>query len=257
MAVPVGLHAQAAPPSGAVASEVAAPRGKTLLEMFQAGGITMYPLLLLSMGASAFIVYNFVNIRSKVILQPEVAKQIEDAVSQLNLTKAVVICEENESPLTNIVNAGLSRVDLASYDPEDFKTAAEEASSEELSGPFVFINYLSVIGSLSPMLGLLGTVSGMVKAFNKIQAEGAGNAQALAGDISEALITTATGMIIGIPAMFFYFFFKNRYGTIVSGVGRVVGDIHFILNSAVKRGAEVSVARPVTKPMSRPDAPSR
>ncbi len=84
------------------------------------------------------------------------------------------------------------------------------------------------------MLGLLGTVSGMVKAFNVIEAEGAGSAQALAGNISEALITTATGMIIGIPAMFFFFYFKNKYGKITSRVARVVGDIEFTLTKAAK-----------------------
>ena len=68
------------------------------------------------------------------------------------------------------------------------------------------------------MVGLLGTVSGMVKAFNVIEAEGAGSAQALAGNISEALITTATGMIVGIPAMFFFFYFKNKYGKITSAL---------------------------------------
>jgi biopolymer transport protein ExbB len=85
------------------------------------------------------------------------------------------------------------------------------------------------------MVGLLGTVSGMVKAFNVIESEGAGSAQALAGNISEALITTASGMIVGIPAMFFFFFFKNRYGKITSRVARVVGDLEFTLGSAIKK----------------------
>ena len=145
------------------------------------------------------------------------------------------LCKENPSPSTSIVAAGLVRVDPAKYDPEQVKEAIEEASAEELAGPFVLINYLSVIGSLSPMVGLLGTVSGMVKAFNVIEAEGAGSAQALAGNISEALITTATGMIVGIPAMFFFFFFKNRYGKITSRIGRIVGDLQFTLNKALQR----------------------
>ena len=141
---------------------------------------------------------------------------------------------QNPAPTTSVIAAGLNRVDLNNYDPEPIKEAIEEASSEELAGPFILINYLSVIGSLAPMVGLLGTVSGMVKAFNVIEAEGAGSAQALAGNISEALITTASGMIVGIPAMFFFFFFKNRYGKITSRVARVVGDIEFTLTTAVK-----------------------
>ncbi len=159
------------------------------------------------------------------ILQPTVLPEIDDALKAMDIEKARSICDQNPAPVTSIIHAGLARVDLNRYNPEQVKEAVEEASAEELAGPFVLINYLSVIGSLSPMVGLLGTVSGMVKAFNVIGSEGAANVQAPAGNISEALITTATGMIVGIPAMFFFFFFKNKYGKITSRVARVVGDL--------------------------------
>ena len=103
---------------------------------------------------------------------------------------------------------------------------------------FVLINYLNVIATLAPMVGLLGTVSGMVKAFNVIAAQGTGDPKLLAGNISEALITTASGMIVGIPAMFFYFFFKNKYGAIVAKVSQQVGDILFIFVNSVRTGGE-------------------
>lgn len=216
--------------------EAVEPEGgeKSLIDMFKAGGWAMYPLTLLSIGGFGLIVYNFMAVRPEPILNTEATIQIDEALSKLDIGKAKEICQENPSPSTNIVEAGLNRVDVDNYDPEQVKEALEEASSEELAGPFVLINYLSVVGSLSPMVGLLGTVSGMVKAFNVIEAEGAGSAQALAGNISEALITTATGMIVGIPAMFFFFFFKNRYGKITSRIGRIVGDLQFTLSKAVK-----------------------
>ncbi|MGF1453511.1 MAG: MotA/TolQ/ExbB proton channel family protein [Opitutales bacterium] len=225
---------------------------KNLWEMFQAGGWAMYPLLLLSIFGFGLIVYNFIAVQPKPILRPDLAEQIDERLSSLDIQGARQICEDNPAPMTNIVNAGLARVDVQEYNPEQVKEAVEEASSEELSGPYVLINYLSVIGSLSPMVGLLGTVSGMVKAFNVIEAQGAGNAQDLAGNISEALITTATGMIIGIPAMFFFFFFKNRYGKITSRIQRVVGDIQFDLARAIRAGGnDIAVEhrpRPVTRP---------
>jgi len=218
-----------------VAEEVAPAGGeKSLLDMFKAGGWAMYPLGLLSIGGFGLIVYNFMAVKPGPILRVDVADQIDTALQNLDIAKAKAYCDENPAPLTTIVHAGLSRVDLNDYNPEQVKEAVEEASAEELAGPYVLINYLSVVGSLSPMVGLLGTVSGMVKAFNVIEAEGAGSAQALAGNISEALITTATGMIIGIPAMFFFFFFKNRYGKITSRVGRIAGDLQFNLNTAIK-----------------------
>ena len=194
----------------------------------------MYPLTFFSIAGFGLIFYNAMAVRPDVILKPEATIAIDKALESLDIAKAKQLCDENPAPATNIIAAGLNRVDVNNYDPEPIKEAIEEASSEELAGPFVLINYLSVIGSLAPMVGLLGTVSGMVKAFNVIEAEGAGSAQALAGNISEALITTASGMIVGIPAMFFFFFFKNRYGKISSRVARVVGDVEFTLTSAVK-----------------------
>jgi biopolymer transport protein ExbB len=207
---------------------------KSLIDMYKAGGWAMYPLTLLSIGGFGLIVYNFLVVRPEPILNTAATMQIDEALAAIDVEKAKTICQENPSPITNIIEAGMNRVDVNNFDPEQVKEAIEESSSEELSGPFVLINYLSVVGSLSPMVGLLGTVSGMVKAFNVIEAEGAGSAQALAGNISEALITTATGMIVGIPAMFFFFFFKNRYGKITSRIGRVVGELQFTLNKAIK-----------------------
>lgn len=220
-------------------AEEAGPIGgqKSLIDMYNAGGWAMYPLTLLSIGGFGLIVYNFMAVRPEPILNTEATVQIDEALNNLDVEKARTICQENPSPTTSIVEAGLNRVDVDNFDPEQMKEAIEESSAEELAGPYVLINYLSVVGSLSPMVGLLGTVSGMVKAFNVIEAEGAGSAQALAGNISEALITTATGMIIGIPAMFFFFFFKNRYGKITSRIGRVVGDLQFTLNKAIRNRA--------------------
>ncbi|MGC6455365.1 MAG: MotA/TolQ/ExbB proton channel family protein [Coraliomargaritaceae bacterium] len=230
-----GQNLQAQETEVAVAEEEVQPPKKTLIDQYKTGGWAMYPLTLFSIAGFGLIIYNAMAIRPQLILNPDATKQIDEALEALDIEKAKSICEESPSPATNIVAAGLNRVDLNNYDQEPVKEAIEEASSEELAGPFILINYLSVIGSLAPMVGLLGTVSGMVKAFNVIEAEGAGSAQALAGNISEALITTASGMIVGIPAMFFFFFFKNRYGKITSRVARVVGDLEFTLGSAVKK----------------------
>ena len=208
---------------------------KSLIDMYKAGGLAMYPLTILSIAGFGLIVYNFMAVKPGPILQADVVPQIEESLKALDIEKAKTICNENPAPTTNIISAGLARVDVNHYNAEQVKEAVEEASAEELADPFVLINYLSVIGSLSPMVGLLGTVSGMVKAFNVIEAEGAGSAQALAGNISEALITTASGMIVGIPAMFFFFFFKNKYGKITSRVGRIVGDLQFTINTAITK----------------------
>ena len=205
----------------------------SLIEMYKTGGWAMYPLTILSIGMVGLIVYNSMAVQMSQILQPQIVPEIDQALEALDIEKAKSLCETNPGPLTNIVLAGLLRTDPADHDSEQIKEAMEEASAEELSDPYLLINYLSIIAALSPMVGLLGTVSGMVKAFNVIKTEGAGSAQALAGNISEALITTATGMIIGIPAMFAFFFFKNKYGKITSRIARIIGDLQFTLKTKI------------------------
>ena len=111
-------------------------------------------------------------------------------------------------------------------DTDLFRQRLEAGSGKELAQPFVVINYLSIIASIAPMLGLLGTVSGMVKAFNSIATVGMGQPDLLAGNISEALITTASGMLVGIPTMFFFFFFKNQYGKLIADMTMYLDDMY-------------------------------
>jgi biopolymer transport protein ExbB len=114
--------------------------------------------------------------------------------------------------------------------------AMEEASVQETAGGLKPINYLSIIAQIAPMLGLLGTVSGMIKAFQKIGLGGMGEPEKLAGDIGEAMVTTATGLVIGIPAMFFYFFLKSKYMSNVASLARVLGNLLSEFVASSRRG---------------------
>ena len=96
------------------------------------------------------------------------------------------------------------------------------------------IDYLSIIGATSPMLGLLGTVSGMIKAFKTMGTSGMGKPELLAANIGEALITTATGLIIAIPAMFFFFYFKKSFQKSLATIGRNIGFLFDALQSGKK-----------------------
>ncbi len=211
---------------------------KSLMDLWRAGGMTMYPLGLFAIFGTTLIIYNFIAIRKNKFLNPTGAKEVEKLVAQLKFSEAIEYCEKHPSPITNIMGSGLSRVDERDVDFDAVSTAMEESSVEEFATPYVLINYLSVTASLAPMLGLYGTVSGMVKAFNTIAAEGAGSASKLADNIAEALITTATGMIVGIPAMFFFFLFKNKYGAIISSSSRIIGDFIYTMKMSVKYGPQ-------------------
>lgn len=235
-------YAQDEAPAEEVATEGAsssekAPGGISIINLFNSGGWAMYPLLFLSISGVGLIIYNFMMVRSKPFLRPDLVEELKPAMGELKLEEAKTMCDENPSVITNIIYSGLERVDGAHIDPEAVKEAMEESSTEEMAAPFVMINYLSIVATLSPMVGMLGTVSGMVKAFRAIAAQGMGQPQALADNISEALITTATGLIVAIPAMFFYFYFKNKYGKISAGVSKLSGDIFYEMIKGIRRHA--------------------
>lgn len=212
------------PAEGPVAEETTS--NGSLLTKIKQGGWAMYPLGFLSMAAFALTIYNFIVLRKKDFFDNAVATQLGEKLHALDIEGATALCEAEVSPLTRIVNHGLDSVKGGHVDTELFRQRLEAGSSKELAKPFVVINYLSIIASIAPMVGLLGTVSGMVKAFDSIATIGMGQPEVLAGNISEALITTASGMLVGIPAMFFFFYFKNQYGNLVADMTMYLDDMH-------------------------------
>ncbi|MGJ3242357.1 MAG: MotA/TolQ/ExbB proton channel family protein [Opitutales bacterium] len=224
-------------PETPVAAESAEAAGAnlTFIELLQQGGWTMIPLGLLAVASLGLMLYNSLAIRTKPFLRPDLIAEIEPAMRDLDVEKARSICDENPTPVTNIIGAGLRRIHDGELDPVAIEKAVEEASSEELASPFVFINFLNVIGSVAPMVGLFGTVLGMVKAFRAIGQVGMGDPSVLASNISEALVTTASGLVVAIPSLIAYFIFKNLYGKITSRISRITGDLFYDLFSAARK----------------------
>lgn len=221
-----------------LAQEAAAPAAessRSLIQIYLLGGWAMWPLTLLSVIGVGLVIYNSMTVRPRALLQPDVVVQLTPVLEALDFEQAKQICAASPGPVTNIFASGLERLDPEEFDPATMEKAMEESSAAELAGPYVLISYLSTIANISPMVGLLGTVSGMIKAFDTIAKEGMGKPELLANNISEALITTASGLIVAIPAMIAYLWFKNRYGKIASGIGETVGDLQHVLLRAVKR----------------------
>jgi len=217
-----------------IASSEAA-RDTSFIELLRQGGWAMWPLGLFSMASLGLMIYNGLMIQPEKFLQPEVTEQINRAMMELEMDKARELCRQYPGPVTTIVDSGLSRIADRHIDMAQVDKALEESSAAELSGPFVLINYLSVIGAVAPMVGLLGTVSGMVKAFRAISHGGLGDPGVLANNISEALITTASGLVVAIPSLIAFYYFKNKYGKISSRVGKQVGDLFFNMMVAVRQ----------------------
>tara|TARA_B100002019_G_scaffold180775_1_gene156078 strand:- start:184 stop:906 length:723 start_codon:yes stop_codon:yes gene_type:complete len=204
----------------------------SLLQLIKTGGWAMWPLGGFSIFMVTLIIQNFMNLRPKVLLHNEQMPALLEMMMGRKVKSALIYCRKNPSLFANTFGAGLERcLDDEVIDFMKVKESVEEASIEQTSKLMKPIDYLSIIGASAPMLGLLGTVSGMIKAFNTMGTTGMGKPELLAANIGEALITTATGLVIAIPAMFFFFFFKKGFQKTLATLGRNVGFLFDALQS--------------------------
>ena len=204
----------------------------TLIQLIKQGGWAMVPLGLFSVLTVYFIVQNGLALREKVLLRPDMMPDFIKLMKDKKVLDAHALCKENETLFTYVFAAGLERCSTSgSINYGKVKEAIEEASTEEITQYMKAVDYLSIIGATAPMLGLLGTVSGMIKAFQTIGSKGMGKPAELAGNIGEALVTTATGLIIAIPAMLAYFYFRNGFIKSTATLGRNIGALLDTLES--------------------------
>jgi biopolymer transport protein ExbB len=234
----VSAWAQApAPDTAPVGSVQTTSTDVTLGGLWKVGGWCMYPIGLLNIGAIAFAIYGFMLIGDKRMTQSNLVPGVQNSINQLDFRGAGALCSGSPGVFSNILNAGLIRLG-ATIDVDAADKAMEEAAVEENTAGLRPINYLSIIASIAPMFGLLGTVSGMIKAFQKIGLGGMGKPEELAGNIGEAMITTAYGLIVGIPAMFFYFYIKGHFQQNMARIGRIVGNQSHQLKEIRQRVAD-------------------
>ncbi len=213
---------------GAAAADapVATQQKTTLWTLILQGGWAMIPLGIMSVGTIYLIVQNGLALREKVLLRHDLMPDFIHLMKDRKIVEAHTLCKENETLFTYVFAAGLERCSTKrEINFEKVKEAIEEASTEEVTTFMKPIDYLSIIGATAPMLGLLGTVSGMIKAFQTIGAQGMGKPEALAGNIGEALMTTAAGLVIAIPAMLCYYYFRNSFIKSTATLGRNIGAL--------------------------------
>jgi biopolymer transport protein ExbB len=177
------------------------------LELVQAGGWMMVPIILCSVIAAAIAVERLWTLQPGRVAPRTLLAQVWSNVKKNELDRERLRDIRNGSPLGQIFAAGLGN---ARHGREIMKEAMEEEASVVMHELERYLTALGTIASVSPLLGLLGTVVGMIKAFTVLMAEGAGNANNLAGGISTALITTAGGLTVAIPALGFYRYFLRR-----------------------------------------------
>lgn len=183
-----------------------------MFELFKAGGWVMFPLTLCSVLALAIVIERFWTLRPAKIVPRETLNELWGWIKNKELNQKRLRELKQANPLGRVLAAGLIH---AKQGREVMKERIEEEARHVVHELERFLNTLGTIAVISPLLGLLGTVFGMIEIFSMLQLEGAGNAAPLAGGISEALITTATGLTIAIPAVFFHRFFERRVDEMV------------------------------------------
>ncbi len=205
-----------AAPWAAWAQEVADGRPTTFMDYFKQGGITMIPLSLLAIWALAVLIEVLVRMRKKVFCPDSVLQQVREALSVGDYQKAWKAAADSPSPLGRMLAAALAKLPKGREAVEE--TAIEAAAN--ISADFkIKLSYLSLNAGVAPMMGLFGTISGMIGAFNAMAFGGAvGDPTKLAGDIGEALITTYGGLVIAIPCMMAYFIMLARLKKIMTSV---------------------------------------
>jgi biopolymer transport protein ExbB len=217
------------------AGQSAPVRTKTLLDLFNSGGPLMWPLLLCSVGTVAVAVYCFLHINAKKMTPKSQVEAVGHFMEKRDASGAYSLCHRAPNTFANTMCAALLKVnferDLAN------KVSMEQAAAETLANEetklMLWVNYLNVFATISPMLGLLGTVTGMIQSFDALAA-GKSEPSDLAGGIGQAMLTTAAGLLVGIPAMFCYFYFRNLLAILIADIQKRVTFMIDLLSGELK-----------------------
>ena len=178
-----------------------------MFDLFRAGGPLMWIILICSMVAVTIIIERLLTLRTKQVAPANLRAQIIELAKarKVNADKLKVI--QNHSPLGTVFAAGLANIE---HGRDAMREALEESGKHVVHSLGRYLNALGTIASITPLIGLLGTVIGMIEVFAAIADNGIGDPTVLSGGISVALITTASGLSVGIPCLMFYRFFRSR-----------------------------------------------
>ncbi|MCC6488941.1 MAG: MotA/TolQ/ExbB proton channel family protein [Candidatus Hydrogenedentes bacterium] len=179
-----------------------------MLNIIQEGGVLMYPIIVCSVVALAIAIERFLTLRRATIDTREFMDAMRTVLRQNRIQEAVTICDETDAPVARIMKAGVLKHNRSK---EDIREAIEDAGHLEIPRLERYMSALATCANIAPLLGLLGTVQGMIKCFATIQhKQGQVNPSDLAEGIGNALITTAAGLTVAIPALVVYNYFVTR-----------------------------------------------
>ena len=223
--------------SAQAAAEVAATKQTNFLEIVTAGGIMMYPLALLSVVGVLLILLYLMTIRRNAVVSDRFMNTAEAMIRKRDYLGLVAYCHRQNESMARVTQKTLdffTKYPSASFG--EVREIAEAEGSRQAGLLSSRITYLADIGSIAPMVGLLGTVLGMIKSFLQISGGDVSGVRqmALAGGVSEALITTAAGLIIGIPALVFYSLFRGRVQKYIAELEAAATHLMALLHTQVE-----------------------
>ena len=184
-----------------------------MLGLIQDGGWAMYPLIVLLVLGIAVAIERLYNLGRAAIDADEFFTELEAALKSGGPEQAAELCARTRGPVASVIHAGLLRIHRGI---DHVEKAIDNAGAVEMAFLERGMVWLSTIANLAPMIGFLGTVSGMINAFQAIKVAGDVEPSMVAGGISEALITTATGLVVGIIIQFCHNFFASRIDRIIA-----------------------------------------
>ena len=208
------------------AHAMGAESSKSLLDLYREGGPIMHLIALCSIATLSLGAYCGIMFRKGKLMPPAVVNHLNNLIAQRDLPAAYQYCEANPGPLSHALASALTK---ANYERDMFnKGAMENSVADECfraeTKMMVIVNYLNTFAVLAPMIGLLGTVSGMITSFSALTM-GKAEASDLAKGIGEALIATGGGLLLAIPAMFLYFFFRGMVSTNMADVHKALSHM--------------------------------
>lgn len=230
---PLALQAQdgSPPPATASAAEPPAAPTRSLLQTIRAGGIVMIPILASSMLVTVFVFERALALRRDRVIPGPFIKRLMHQLREGNLDRddARELCDESSSPIAEVLKAAFRKWGKPSVEVEQAILDEGERAAIDLRK---YVRLFNAVATISPLLGLLGTVLGMITAFNDIASSAAmGRPELLATGISEALITTAAGLVVAIPSLVLYLFFNSRVDSLVIEIDRIGKEVVNIISA--------------------------
>ncbi len=208
-------------------------------EIVRAGGPLMWPIILCSIAALAIVVERFWTLQPQRVMPRGLVDKVWKLIDNQQINDKVIAALNENSPLGRVLAAGLAN----RHRPREVMMERLEDSGRHVVHELErFLNTLGTIAGVAPLLGLLGTVTGIIKAFNAINQGGMGNPQMLSGGISEALLTTAAGLCVAIPALIAYRYLRGRVDRIVVEMEKSAITLADAVEDAQQRHREADAA---------------